>query len=588
MSDIAIQLDGITKHFRRFRSPGLRALNALGIPVPAGSFDTFTALESVSLTVRQGEKVALIGRNGAGKTTLLRLISKQIQPDSGHIRVAGNLEALMELGTGFHPDFNALQNIRSALAYQGVSGAKVAQLEAQIIDFAELDDFIMRPVREYSTGMYARLAFAVATSIEPDILIIDEILGAGDAYFVGKSIQRMKELTSQGATVLFVSHDMSAVQMLCDRGVWIDGGRVREDSDVLSVSKAYNAFIREEEEVRLRMRSMTLSRSTVREVMKGEACEIYRFVGEDLHVPKKPFLLSGVRFRAGATPWQTMSLSNLDDTSRIIDEPGSTDWSRLAVQGGKLSRAFSQQGGRFKHAPFQIDWRGLPSHDRKIELTTRGSPSSDIAFERFDADLGRYERLGTIAKDANWSTRVFDVPASQSSRQSIRETASFELEPLASIDRYGDGDTRIVGFAFFDSEMRRRHTLVSGEAAAAVLRFEVERPVTNPVGVVAIYRPDGTCAMQVFSNRLGDELGVLQASGLLRVRFTPLLLGPGDYIVSVALFKALPLSSGIEPPAYDLHDRCYALKVLPPAGIAVEIGTVNQPASWDVLNDRNE
>lgn len=588
MSDIAIQLDGVVKHFRRFRSPGLRALNALGIPVPAGSYDTFTALESISLTVNRGEKVALIGRNGAGKTTLLRLISKQIQPDAGRIQVVGNLQALMELGTGFHPDFNALQNIRSALAYQGVSGAKVAQLEAQIIDFAELDDFITRPVREYSTGMYARLAFAVATAIEPDILIIDEILGAGDAYFVGKSIQRMKELTSQGATVLFVSHDMSAVQMLCDRGVWIDGGRIREDSDVLSVSKSYSAFIREEEEVRLRMRSMTLSRSAVREAMKGEAFEIYRFIGGDLEVPKKPFLLADVRFRSGATPWQTMSLSDYEGSSRIIDEPGATDWSRVSLQKGRLSRGFARHGGRFKHAPFQIDWRGLPIHDRKIELTTRGSPSSDISFERYNAALGSYERLGLIEKNTDWATRLFDIPAAEPLQQPARETASFELEPLQSVDRYGDGDARILGFAFFDTEMRRRHTLVSGEDAAAVMRFEPQRPVKSPVGVVAIYRPDGTCAMQVSSNRHGDDLGLLKTTGWLRVRFNPLLLGPGDYIVSVALFKELPLSSGIEPPAYDLHDRCYALKVLPPAGMAVEIGTVNQPASWDVLDDRNE
>src|SRR5690606_27647530 len=129
------------------------------------------------------------GRNGAGKSTLLRVISGQMRPDSGVVNVNGTVQALMELGTGFHPEFSGLDNIRSSLAFQGLSRQKAESLIEEIVNFTELEEFISRPVREYSAGMYARLAFAVATTITPDILIIDEILGAGDAYFIGKSIQ---------------------------------------------------------------------------------------------------------------------------------------------------------------------------------------------------------------------------------------------------------------------------------------------------------------------------------------------------------------------------------------------------------------
>lgn len=586
MSDIVLTLEGVTKRFRRFRHPGLRALNALGVPVPARSYDTFTALDNVSLTIRKGEKVALIGRNGAGKTTLLRLISKQMQPDNGKVAVAGNIQALMELGTGFHPDFSGIQNIRSALAYQGIGGSKVARIEQEIIEFTELEEFIHRPVREYSAGMYARLAFAVATSIEPDILIIDEILGAGDAYFVGKCIQRMKELTSKGATILFVSHDMSAVQMLCDRGIWIERGKVRQDGDVLAISKAYAASVREEEEVRLRMRSMSLGRSTVARLLTEESATIFRFISTAGGVPKEAFLLCGINYMTDGSSPRMIDLAATTDLTRLIDEPGSTNWSRLTEWEGRTCRTFADHDGRYLHAPLQIDWRGMPLHKRQLEVSCRPSESDDIALDYYNAAEKRYDRIGVIPKGDTYQTFRFDVPDGTEPEAPPAPTVEeLDLEPLTSLDRYGEGKVRISAFGFFDSEMVRRHTLISGEEAVAVMRFEASAPIADPVGVVAIYRPDGTCAMQVFSNRRDESLGTLERTGMLKARFSPLLLGPGDYIVSIALFKELPLRSASEPPAYELHDRCYALKVLPPDGIAVTIGTVNQPTTWDVIHD---
>ncbi len=213
-------------------------MDALGIPVSKKRYDIFPALSEMNLEICRGERVALIGRNGAGKSTLLRVISGQMQLDSGLLTVNGTVQALMTLGTGFHPNFTGMQNIHSSLAYQGLSSEELDRCVADIVDFVELEGFLDRPVKEYSAGMYARLAFAVATSVTPDILIIDEVLGAGDAYFLGKCIQRMKALTSQGATILFVSHDISSVQMLCDRGIWIENGRIRDDGDLLAVSKA--------------------------------------------------------------------------------------------------------------------------------------------------------------------------------------------------------------------------------------------------------------------------------------------------------------------------------------------------------------
>ncbi|MBP5127202.1 Wzt carbohydrate-binding domain-containing protein, partial [Pseudomonas protegens] len=158
-----------------------------------------------------------------------------------------------------------------------------------------------------------------------------------------------------------------------------------------------------------------------------------------------------------------------------------------------------------------------------------------------------------------------------------------DLQELAPDDRYGSGEIRINGFGFFDAEGVRRHTLISGEAAFAVMAFEASQAVKDPVPVVAIYRPDGICVMQVIASMNGQRFACVEGKGGIRVDFSPLLLGPGDYLVSVAIFRELNPASSIEPASYDLHDRCHALKVLPPPGIHVQIGVVNQPAQWELL-----
>lgn len=584
MSESAISVESLVKKFRRFQRPGWRALDALGVRVPSSKYDEFVALNNVSLEIRRGEKVALIGRNGAGKSTLLRAVCGQVQPDAGKIIIGGKIQALMELGTGFHPDFSGIENIHSALAYQGVPQDQANQIIDDIIEFSELEDFIRRPVREYSAGMYTRLAFAVATAVTPDILIIDEILGAGDAYFVGKSIQRMRALTSQGTTVLFVSHDMSAVQLLCERGIWIEHGAVKADGDVLSVSKSYLASVRADEELRTRARSMALSKNIVGNVANARA-SIYRLISENGTAPLKSASVSAIRFGCDNEQFGAILASDTDGASRLIVEHGVTNWSNVQTADGQPYRNFGDFGGKFVHAPFQIDWTGAKDAGRWIELEYTPSDSDALLLESFDEAKQQYVLLATIPCGSSQNTwRVLRVPIEdRRAPETTSDTLTLDLQELTPEDRYGQGPVKITAFGFFDSADERRHTLVSGDEATAIMAFDAQDHVTDPVAVVAIYRPDGTCAMQVTSNRGEHNLGCLIGSGQIRVRFSPLFLGPGDYVASVALFKDLNLASRHEPEAYDLHDRCYALKVLPPPGIGVEIGLVNQPAAWELL-----
>jgi ABC-type polysaccharide/polyol phosphate transport system ATPase subunit len=273
MSDIAITIDRVSRMFKRYRAPRYRIMEALGLPLPRNAYDEFWALRDISLAVRRGERIGLIGRNGAGKSTLLNIICGRLRPTSGSVVARGDIQALMELGTGFHPEFTGRENIIASLSYQGLTGRAARQRVDEIIDFSELEDFIDQPVKVYSAGMYARLAFSTATAMEPNILIIDEVLGAGDAYFAGKCTDRMRRLTEEsGATVLFVSHDISSVQLLCQRAIWLERGQVHMTGNTLEVSKAYYASVLKQEEARLRgQTSAALSRLRKKREESAEA-----------------------------------------------------------------------------------------------------------------------------------------------------------------------------------------------------------------------------------------------------------------------------------------------------------------------------
>src|SRR5947199_3855201 len=188
--------------------------------------ETFWALKEVSLDVRQGEVLGLIGRNGAGKTTLLKILSRITRPTSGWAEIYGRVGSLLEVGTGFHPELSGRDNTYLSGAILGMSRREIERKFDEIVLFAEIEKFIDTPVKHYSSGMYVRLAFAVAAHLEPEILLVDEVLAVGDAAFQKKCLGKMGEVSRQGRTVLFVSHNMGAVSTLCRRALLMENGRV--------------------------------------------------------------------------------------------------------------------------------------------------------------------------------------------------------------------------------------------------------------------------------------------------------------------------------------------------------------------------
>ena len=206
-------------------------------------FRDFWALKGVNFAINPGEVVGIVGRNGAGKSTLLQMVCGTLAPTAGDLRVKGRVAALLELGAGFNPDFTGLENIYMNAAILGLSQPQVDARLDSILAFADIGDFIRQPVKTYSSGMYMRLAFAVATSVEPDILVIDEALSVGDGAFARKSFDRIMGLKDAGKTILFCSHSMYQVEALCSRVIWIDGGTTRMVGSAAVVTSAYQASL---------------------------------------------------------------------------------------------------------------------------------------------------------------------------------------------------------------------------------------------------------------------------------------------------------------------------------------------------------
>ena len=246
-NEIAVRLEKVTKVYRLYQSQRDQLLEVLGLNrmpfLRTSPAKEFKAVDEVSFEVPRGGRLAIIGRNGAGKTTLLKLISGNFAPTSGSIEIGGTVQALMGTGLGFHPEFSGRENIRASLQFNGLGKGELAEAMEDIIDFCELGEFLDQPFKTYSLGMQARLMFATATAIRPDILIIDEVLGAGDAYFSAKSSARMQKLASSGCTLLLVSHSTAQVLQFCEQAIWLEQGRVEMIGDAFRVVKKYEEFI---------------------------------------------------------------------------------------------------------------------------------------------------------------------------------------------------------------------------------------------------------------------------------------------------------------------------------------------------------
>jgi len=240
--DPVISLKGIDKCYQLYAQPVDR-LKQFVWRGKRNFYQDFWALRNINLEINAGEVIGIVGCNGAGKSTLLQLICGTLAPSSGEIVVNGRIAALLELGAGFNPEFSGRENVWMNAAILGLSDTEIGERFDEIVAFSGIGDFIDQPVKTYSSGMYVRLAFAVATSVDPDILIIDEALSVGDGAFARKSFDRIMQLKAAGKTILFCSHSLYHIEAICDRAIWLNKGEVSQEGGPAAVISAYDLFL---------------------------------------------------------------------------------------------------------------------------------------------------------------------------------------------------------------------------------------------------------------------------------------------------------------------------------------------------------
>lgn len=275
MGEVALSMQSVSKYYKYYEKELDRIKEIIsGKP----RFQKINALEDISLEVMPGEVLGVIGQNGAGKSTLLKVLSGTILPSSGEVSANGRIAALLELGASFHPEMTGKENVFLSGAIKGMSKNEIEKIYHEIVTFAEIGSFIDRPVKTYSSGMFVRLAFAIATHIDPEVLIIDEALSVGDGAFSRKSFDRIMDFKEAGKTILFCSHSMYQVEVLCDRVIWLENGRIRKEGAPVDVISEYSELVRMAAPRKETLGSVVQEESSEAEVVNSAASAIPRIL----------------------------------------------------------------------------------------------------------------------------------------------------------------------------------------------------------------------------------------------------------------------------------------------------------------------
>ena len=240
-SDITLSVKNVGKCYEIYEKPRHRLFQTL-LHGRKQFYKEFWALQDISFEVKKGECLGIVGRNGCGKSTLLQIIAGTLQATTGSVEINGRIAALLELGSGFNPEFTGRENVYMNGTVLGLTHKEIDEKCDEIVAFADIGEFIEQPVKTYSSGMFARLAFAVAINVSPDILIVDEILSVGDFAFQNKCMQRIREMKNRGVSIIFVSHDLNTLQLMCDHALWLNGGTACDYGDPICVCQEYKIF----------------------------------------------------------------------------------------------------------------------------------------------------------------------------------------------------------------------------------------------------------------------------------------------------------------------------------------------------------
>ncbi|RDD60138.1 polysaccharide ABC transporter ATP-binding protein [Ferruginivarius sediminum] len=551
--DTVILLDQISKDYVLYDRPSEMIWDAFRVDrfvpfVRPRERKKFSALRGVDLEVKRGERVALIGRNGAGKSTLLKVITGAIPQTAGRREVTNSIEAIFDAGVGFHPDLTGRANVESALKLRLHSDlSRWREAVEDALDFAELGEFADQPVRVYSKGMQARLSFAVATAIRPDIVVIDEVMGAGDAYFSAKSARRMKSLLGGEGTLLLVSHSTGLAMQFCDRAIWIERGEIVKQGSALNVVKAYEQFI---ENLRTSgersVAAQTLNDNTFRrDLLKSALAQ----AEEKAKEVKKP--ADG-------------------DTAK---EPDSKPNERGAIDDESADPAESSSSG----AASDVEC-GKPSD------TASSPPAQSAAAVPADARRGVPD-TGGQANDAHWSASGSSEASERGAKNYVDAGHAEDAAGVSSNVITESGISRwprrrsglkLTSVNLLGCDGAPKNVLDIGESFRIFFAFEIEENREFYCRfVVLFFKPDG----QWLSRHISDSEHISGIAGRTYTKelvFDKNYFGPGPVIFTIAAFDsqdAIRLEDNLET-----LSRSFEFRILSPD--PKETSVILHPCDW--------
>ena len=534
----AIVFEAVTKRYRLGGGARETLLDAFGLSrfiSRKKEVKEFLALDDVSFRLERGRRMGLIGRNGAGKTTLLKLISGNFRPSEGRVDVSGTVQALMTLGQGFHPDYTGRENIEASLHYNGLSSRESDDALEDVVEFCELGPFLDQPFKTYSSGMQARLMFATATAIRPDILIIDEVMGAGDAYFLAKSKQRVDKIIANGCTLLLVSHSMQQVLELCDEAIWLDGGRVTLAGPAFNVVKSYEEAL---------YGAMLGS---------GDPLATRRAAGSKIVVTSRPQSPASVVGPASKPEEAKPSPEGREEPKASPDAIGL----QLQIETGPQPKSPASDIGEM-----------LASEPEEAKPSCEGGEEPKAS----PGATGVRLQIPTFLPHDSSA----DIPAIPD-----HEARTFHNTARGGLSRWdGSKGTKIVGFGISGpTGLADRLTSLQPAQMTIFLESESEGEVAYTYGVV-IYDLQGRLMCRFISptDRFQTKLGDGRRVELV---LNPNQLGPGIYVISLSIHQATTIEGINAAPRYDLLSRSFEITVDLPDSLAAASAQFFHSCEWN-------
>lgn len=612
-SPLVVEFQNVGKMYKLYKDRKESLLDLTGIskilPFNRPKINEFWALRDINFQLEAGARLGIVGRNGAGKTTLLKLLTGNVAPTEGKVTVNGEVQALLEAGAGFHPEFTGYENVEAALTQAGLTRHEIKQAVEEITEFTELGEFMNQPFKAYSAGMQARLVFTTATTIKPSILIVDEILGAGDAYFAAKSRQRMQNLVDSGASILLVSHALDQVLRFCDQAIWLERGRIVLRGSSLEVVKAYQEFVHELQDKQLKAANQR------RRYGFRDAVEVEHFAETlvlDLAAAGSPSAtidIARAELLANDVPVDTVRIGEPQDSDPshfAYVALNSGNWQSPKDDGDTSFRSLpSGSSGNliFRTLPldptckynFRLSYRCVGGAELRLGFFRNGElqlsnvrlPASDGSWqsERIELHL-TFPEVGA-ALTTKWAEHEphgdpgqVAAPASSAGSDGSRNEAPSERPKQELVLRRwaGEGSILVESLSFQNDQQQEKAVFRVGDTLTAALDLRVTRDGTFPliVGIV-VYTLDGIVVSQNISPRYNLEVRDQDIVRIL-MDYPSINLANGRYVVSVSLHKDLDPQNPTLSERYDLIAHSYEFEIVgnPPLRSAL----VEIPAQW--------